>query len=164
MLILFFIIIAIVFLYWWNQKKSSLKAGDLAPDFRLQDDTGAWRTLSEFSQKKVVLYFYPKDDTPGCTTEACGLRDFRDVYANAGIVVLGVSYDSPESHRIFKEKYNLPFILLSDADKSVAKMYGAYTPLAAKRMTFLIDKGVIKYLYTKVNVESHAQEILERFK
>lgn len=162
-LILLITIVAI-FLYWWNTKdKTKLKAGYMAPDFSLQDETGAWRKLSDFSDKKVVLYFYPKDDTPGCTAEACGLRDMRDVYANRGIVVLGVSYDSPESHRAFKEKYQLPFMLLSDTDKSVSKAYGAYTPLYAKRMTFLIDGGQIKHIYTNINVTAHAQEILEKF-
>lgn len=104
---------------------SPLQPGIPAPDFSLQDHTGTVRTLSEFKGSYVVLYFYPKDDTPGCTKEACMIRDSYNDFETSGIVVLGVSKDSPESHVKFREKYELPFILLSDMDKSVINAYGA---------------------------------------
>ena len=94
-----------------------VKVGDPAPDFQVKDDSGKIRTLAEFRGKKVVLYFYPKDNTPGCTKEACSFRDGYSTLQDAGIVILGVSFDSPESHRKFKDKQKLPFILLSDEKK-----------------------------------------------
>ncbi len=103
-----------------------LSANQPAPDFSLADETGAVRTLSEFRGKPVVLYFYPKDDTPGCTTEACNFRDDYHVYAENGVVILGVSPDSPKSHAKFKAKYNLPFTLLADEDHRVCEMYGVW--------------------------------------
>jgi peroxiredoxin Q/BCP len=143
-----------------------LRTGDKAPDFELQDENGAWHEMSQYHDKKVVLFFYVKDDTPGCTTQACGLRDAAAEYAKHDIVVLGVSFDSPASHKAFKEKYNLPFILLSDPTKTISQKYGVYTEpnLHAKRTTFLIDKGIIKHIYHDINVETHAAKVLESFK
>jgi len=157
-----------LFLFAQEAVTMKLKIGDKAPDFKLKDETGTHRTLSEFAGKKVVVYFYPKDDTPGCTKEACSLRDGYREIQERGIVILGISYDSPESHRKFKEKYNLPFHLLSDDSKEVSKAYGAHkgilqalTPL---RMTFLIDeKGKIVHIFEKVNVSEHAREVLDAY-
>jgi len=148
--------------------KTLLKVGDPAPDFELKDDTGTLRSLKEFRGKKVVVYFYPKDDTPGCTKEACNFRDNYDLYEENHIVVIGINYDSPESHRKFKEKYNLPFILLTDADKQVAKAYGAYGGVmkffVPRRMTFLIDEqGKIVHIFEKVDVTNHARDVLKAF-
>ncbi|KXK32744.1 MAG: alkyl hydroperoxide reductase [Candidatus Brocadia sinica] len=145
-----------------------VKVGDPAPDFQVKDDTGKMRTLSEFRGKKVALYFYPKDNTPGCTKEACSFRDGYSALQEAGIVILGVSFDSPESHRKFKEKQNLPFILLSDGKKEVAEAYGAsgglLGSLMAKRYTYLIDEyGKIVHIFKKVDVKNHAQEVLQAF-
>lgn len=156
------------FLYAQEGTNMQLSVGDIAPDFRLKDETGTYRTLSEFTGKKVVIYFYPKDDTPGCTKEACSFRDgYREIQAQE-IVILGISYDSSSSHKKFKEKYNLPFSLLSDEKKEAAKAYGAYkgteqsqTPL---RITFLIDEnGKIVHIFEKVNVSEHAREVLDAF-
>ena len=148
-----------------ENSKMKLKVGDKAPDFKLKDDTGTTRTLSEFKGDDVVLYFYPKNDTPGCTKEACGFRDNYQGYVDNEITVLGISFDSVESHKKFKEKYNLPFILLSDEKKEVAKAYGAVGGLFSmfpKRITFLIDEnGKISHIYDKVAVTEHAEEILE---
>lgn len=145
-----------------------LKVGDSAPGFQLKDETGKMRTLAEFRGKKVVLYFYPKDNTPGCTKEACSFRDGYSILQEAGIVILGISFDSPESHRKFKDKYKLPFVLLSDEKKEVAKAYGAsggiLGSLMAKRYTYLIDEnGKIVYIFKKVDVNNHADEVLQAF-
>jgi peroxiredoxin Q/BCP len=139
-----------------------------APDFVLQDESGKWRTLAEFKDKKIVLYFYPKDDTPGCTKEACSFRDNKALYAQHDIIVLGVSYDSPESHKAFKEKYHLPFTLLSDPKKETAKAYGAYAGImkwfTPQRVTFLInEKGSIIKTMKDVDVSQHATNVLKAF-
>jgi len=151
-----------------EDSKVVLKVGDTAPDFKLKDDTGKWRTLSEFKGKQVVVYFYPKDDTPGCTKEACSFRDNYKGFEENGIIVLGISYDSPESHKEFKEKYNLPFILLSDEKKKVARAYGAYRGLTKalfpKRITFLINnEGKVMHIFEEVTVTEHANEVLAAF-
>ncbi len=148
--------------------ENGVAVGDTAPDFTLADQDGKPRSLSEFRGKKVVLYFYPKDDTPGCTKEACNFRDNIDLYEKHDIVVLGVSYDSPESHKKFAEKYHLPFILLADTTKAVAKQYGAYRGLTRflfpKRMTFLIDEtGTVIHIFEQVDVSNHAREVLQAF-
>lgn len=153
-----------IFALWGTSKKINI--GDAAPSFSLLDDTGTPRSLEEFLGKDVVLYFYPKDATPGCTKEACSLRDAFDIFKKHDIVVIGVSYDSVKSHKKFKEKYNLPFILLSDRKGKVAHKYGTdrhflgyFYPL---RRTFLIDKhGVIKDIIKDVTPVSHAEEILK---
>ncbi len=151
-----------------GENRPPLKIGDPAPAFQLRDDEGKWRSLEEFRGKKVVLYFYPKNDTPGCTKEACNFRDNYELYRKHDIEVIGISYDSPESHRRFKEKYQLPFILLSDSHKQVAKAYGAYGGVMKffmpRRMTFLIDEeGNIVHVFEKVDVSTHALEVLKAF-
>jgi thioredoxin-dependent peroxiredoxin len=147
-----------------------LKQGDKAPDFELKDQKGKTHKLSDY-KGKVVLYFYPKDDTPGCTKEACNFRDDFSEYKKRGITILGISADNPEKHSKFMEKYSLPFTLLSDPEKETIKNYGAYgekrfmgkTFLGIKRMTFLIEKGIIKKIYPKVDVSEHSKEILDFF-
>jgi peroxiredoxin Q/BCP len=145
-----------------------LAIGSIAPDFNLQDELGNWRTLSEFKGKKVVLYFYPKDDTPGCTKEACSFRDSASEYAKHSIIIIGINYDDTASHKAFKEKYHLPFILLSDSTRTVAKAYRAASVLfgyfVPKRLTYLINEdGTILKVFKKVDVASHAEDILEAF-
>ena len=105
---------------------STLNIGDIAPDFTLQDDAGQQVTLSALRGQKVVIYFYPKDDTPGCTTQACGFRDNYDAILNAGAIVLGISPDDVKSHAKFKQKFNLPFPLLADTDHAVCEAYGVW--------------------------------------
>jgi thioredoxin-dependent peroxiredoxin len=150
--------------------KKKLQQGDKAPNFKLQDETGAWRTLEEFRGQKIVLYFYPKDDTANCTKQACSFRDNIGVYAEKGIVVLGVNYDSPESHKAFKEKYRLPFTLLSDTTTKVAQEYGAYSKVPLlnryfpKRRTYLINEhGTVVRRLKNVEVATHAEDILKEF-
>jgi len=139
------------------------KVGDKAPAFEAQASDGATVKLADFAGKQnVVLYFYPKDDTPGCTKEACGVRDTIAELKGLDAVVLGVSFDSVESHNKFIEKYTLPFRLLADTDKAIAKAYGLASDhtLMAPRVTFIIDKaGKIAYVNPRVNPGSHAEEI-----
>ncbi len=143
----------------------SLQPGAPAPEFTLADHTGKMRTLSEFKGSYVVLYFYPKDDTPGCTKEACMIRDSYNDFETNGIVVLGVSKDSPESHVAFREKYQLPFTLLSDPDKVTINAYGADGLLFNKRITYVIDtNGVIVKIYPNVDPASHAIELVNDIK
>jgi peroxiredoxin Q/BCP len=143
---------------------AKLKVGDKAPDFALKDETGTIRTLAEFKDKNVALYFYPKDQTPGCTAQACSLRDGFSDLKNAGIVVLGISYDSPESHRKFKEKHHLNFTLLSDTDKEASRKYNVSGLLMPDRVTFLIDAdGIVIKILKDVNVKDHAHEIIKAF-
>jgi peroxiredoxin Q/BCP len=146
-----------------------LETGTLAPDFTLESDGSGPLSLSDFRGKKVVLYFYPKDDTPGCTTEACNFRDDYSALTGAGAVVLGVSPDSIKSHRSFKNKYELPFLLLSDPDHKVADAYGAWglkkmmgkSYMGIIRSTFVIDEtGKIMRVFPKVDVKQHSQEVL----
>jgi thioredoxin-dependent peroxiredoxin len=121
-----------------------LKAGERAPEFNLPDDTGTDRSLTELlSSGAIVLYFYPADFTPGCTRQACVLRDLHQEVQKAGLRVVGISPQSPESHARFRAKYNLPFVLLSDQHKAVIKMYGVNGPLgiAVRRASFLVDGG-----------------------
>jgi len=142
-----------------------LKVGDRAPDFTLTDERGLPRSLKNYLGKSpVVLYFYPKDFTPGCTAEACSFRDDYKLYEQKGAVVVGVSLDSVESHARFSEHYNLPFTLLSDNKKEVAKAYGVLGlgGLLAKRVTFIIDRsGSIAAIFSRVDVKQHSQEVLE---
>ncbi len=146
-----------------------LKENSIAPDFVLMDETGEMRKLSDFSGKDVVLYFYPKDDTPGCTTEACNFRDDYSAFDKAGVVILGVSPDSPASHAKFKAKYNLPFPLLADEEHKVCVMYGAWGKKqmygreyeGVLRTTYLIGKdGKIKKVFEKVKPAEHSAEIM----
>lgn len=143
-----------------------------APDFELADQNGALHRLSDYLGKRVVLYFYPKDDTPGCTTEACNFRDNYAVFEQNDIVILGVSADSEKSHAKFQDKYQLPFTLLSDADHAVCELYGVWglkkfmgrEYYGINRTTFLIDEaGKLVKIYKKVKPASHAQEIIEDF-
>lgn len=151
-----------------HKSRPAVAVGQLAPDFSLQDDTGQLVKLSGLRGKNVVLYFYPKDFTPGCTQEACSLQDIAQVYREHNIVILGVSYDGVKSHRQFKLKHGLRFALLSDLDRQVAKLYGANTGvknyLFPSRMTFLINtQGLIIKIFNQVEVTGHAQEILKYF-
>jgi thioredoxin-dependent peroxiredoxin len=139
------------------------KVGDKAPDFSAAASDGSTVKLTDVVGKgNIVLYFYPKDDTPGCTKEACGIRDTITDLKGLNAIVFGVSFDSVESHKKFIEKYSLPFVLLADTDKKVAIAYGVATdasPVAA-RVTFIIDKaGKIAYVNPKVNASAHAGEI-----
>lgn len=141
----------------------TLKEGDKAPDFILPSDEGKTISLSDFESKSnVVLYFYPKDKTPGCTKQACNFRDNLEEFKNLNTEVLGVSVDDVESHESFKEKENLNFILLADSDKEVSKKYGVLNLIGvASRVTFVIDKsGVIRKIYDKVDVDENYKEIL----
>jgi peroxiredoxin Q/BCP len=149
-----------------------LSAGDTAPDFTARDTDGNEVRLSDFRGRKVVLYFYPKDDTPGCTKQACSIRDSHSEFEERGIKVLGVSLDDAASHRKFTDKYELPFTLLADTDHAVADAYGVYGQkefmgkkyMGVSRVTFLIDeRGRIKRVMDKVNVDEHADEVLEAF-
>lgn len=143
--------------------------GTPAPSFSLQDQSGATRTLESFRGKWLVLYFYPKNDTPGCTTEACNFRDGQAFIGSLGAQVVGVSIDNTDSHKAFAEKYKLPFPLLADVDGAVAQRYGALSNWGvvkfAKRQTFLIDpQGVVRKVYPKVDADKHAQEVLTDLK
>jgi len=146
-----------------------LAENDLAPDFELIDETGQLRRLSEYRGKDVLLYFYPKDDTPGCTTEACSFRDDYSSYEKAGVVILGVSPDSPASHAKFKAKYHLPFTLLADTEHKVCELYGTWglkkmygkEYFGVLRTTFLIGKdGKIKKVFENVKPAEHSAEVL----
>lgn len=140
--------------------------GTSAPPFRLQDQNGVWHDLKQYQGKWVVLYFYPKDETPGCTTEACEFRDNIFAFRQAGAVLLGVSVDDVSSHRKFAEKHSLPFPLLADVEKTVAKNYAVlYKAMGilevARRETFIIDPtGRIAKHYSNVNPKSHADAVL----
>lgn len=146
-----------------------ISAGIPAPEFEMLDDTGASRKLSDFRGKNVVLYFYPKDDTPGCTKEACNFRDDYSAYEKAGVVILGVSPDSVESHVKFKKKFQLQFPLLADDEHKVCDAYGVWGPKkfmgkeyeGVLRTTFLIDTdGTIKKVYENVRPAEHSSELL----
>jgi len=151
----------------------SLLSGIQAPDFSLPDENNITRRLSDFHGRKVVLYFYPKDDTPGCTTEACGFRDDYSAFMKADLVVLGVSPDSVQSHKKFKEKYSLPFPLLADEGHKVCSEYGVWGPKknygrvyeGVLRTTFLIDpNGRVAKVFEKVRPAEHSEEVLEAAK
>jgi peroxiredoxin Q/BCP len=146
-------------------KSDSIREGDIAPDFTLVDQNGKAHTLSDYFGQKIVIYFYPKDDTPGCTKEACAIRDGYEEFISERIKVFGISYDDSESHKEFAEKYKLPFTLLSDTDKKTAKLYSANGILFAKRMTFLInEEGRIMKIFKNVDVSDHANEIIDEFR
>lgn len=151
-------------------ERSLLKAGDKAPDFTASDQNGTPVSLSDFKGKKVALYFYPKDNTPGCTTQACTIRDNFSALKEAGIVVLGISADDVKSHKKFETKFQLPFTLVADTDKTIANAYGVWglkkfmgkEHLGIFRTTFLINKkGIIEHVIEKVVTKDHATQILD---
>jgi len=155
-----------------NKVATILKEGGKAPEFAVPDQDGNVVRLKDLRGKKVVLYFYPKDDTPGCTKEACAFRDAWGKFKRRGIEVLGVSLDSEKSHQKFINKYDLPFRLLADTDRKLSESYGTYgekkfmgrTYMGNNRMTFLIDeKGKLKKVFSKVKPEDHAEEVLAAF-
>ena len=147
-----------------------LKNGDIAPDFTLLDSEGNAVSLSDFKGNKVIIYFYPKDDTSGCTKEACNFRDNYSQLKEKNVAVIGISKDSVSSHVKFKNKYDLPFILLSDPNHQVIETYGAYgekkmygrTYMGTIRMTYLVsEEGLILKIYDKVKPDKHVEEILK---
>lgn len=140
------------------------RTGERAPEFEAKDQDGNTVSLASFRGKPVVLYFYPKDDTPGCTAEACSFRDSMAILRDRGIVVLGVSVDSEESHEKFVSKYKLNFTLLSDRKKSIVRAYGAQSPFGtAKRETYIIGPdGIIKYVFPHVSTKTHANDVLKK--
>ena len=147
-----------------------LKEGQKAPDFTLNNQSGKAISLSDFKDRKIVLYFYPKDNTPGCTKEACNLRDNNEILKEKGVVVLGVSIDNEASHQKFIGKYDLNFDLLADTDKKVVNLYGVWGEksmygrkyMGTMRWTYLINEdGVIDKIYQKVSVSSHAEDIIK---
>ena len=145
------------------------EVGQPAPEFKMQDQNGDWRSLSDYRGKWVALYFYPKDDTPGCTTEACEFRDNIFAYKNLNAQILGVSLDDLESHKAFAEEYGLPFPLLADIEGLAATSYGVKTRMfgmtVAKRQTFIIGPGgVIAKHYEKVDPEEHSAQVLADLK
>jgi peroxiredoxin Q/BCP len=146
-----------------------VREGEPAPDFTLASDSGETVTLSSFRGRRIVLYFYPKDDTPGCTTQACGIRDAWSDFEDSGAVVLGVSPDDEGSHVEFKSKYGLPFTLLADPGHAVADAYGVWGELmidgeplpAVLRTTFVIDEdGNVARVFRKVDPNAHASDVL----
>ena len=149
---------------------TELQEGQRAPEFTAKDQEGNEVTLSQFLGKKVVLYFYPKDDTPGCTAEACDFRDNYQGLTAKGIVVLGVSVDDEKSHKKFIAKHNLPFTLLADTDKQIVEAYGVWgeknmygkTYMGTNRKTFLIDEqGNIAHIISKVDTKNSTAQVLE---
>jgi thioredoxin-dependent peroxiredoxin len=150
-----------------------IEAGIPAPEFTLLDENSKPRSLVEFHGKPLVLYFYPKDDTPGCTTEACNFRDDYDIYQKAGVTILGVSPNSPKDHIKFKAKYNLPFSLLADTEHKICEAYGVWgrKKFMGKeydgvfRTTFLVGPdGVILKVFENVKPDGHSKEVLEALK
>ena len=150
----------------------SLNVGDKAPDFVALNEFGKSISLSQFLGKKVVLYFYPKDMTPGCTAESCNLGENYSLLQEKGFIVLGVSPDSSKSHQKFIDKYNLPFSLIADEDKAVIKAFGVWGPKkfmgkeydGVHRTTFIIDEdGVIEKVFSKVKTKDHTNQILESY-
>src|SRR5262245_22113675 len=153
-----------------TNRGDQMKVGQKAPDFNVKDDAGKTVKLSDFKGKKIVLYFYPKDDTPGCTTEACNFRDGLAEIRKKGAVVLGVSADSTESHKKFKDKFDLNFPLLADTDRKLIEDYGVWKEksmygrkyMGVERTTYIIGKdGKVTHIFPKVKVSEHADEVLE---
>ncbi len=151
----------------------SIEMNQLAPEFQLKDDTGKTHSLFDYRGKPIVLYFYPKDDTPGCTVEACEFRDDYSVYEEAGITILGISPDNEKSHSKFKQKYDLPFTILADSDHVVSDLYGVWVEknmygrkyFGIKRTTFLIGAdGKILKIFENVKPKGHSSEVLSALK
>lgn len=149
-----------------GESLNELMIGSEAIDFESVDQNGKRVRLVEFRGKTVALYFYPKDNTPGCTVEACSFRDDMGILAKAGIVVLGVSTDSAESHKRFEKKHDLNFTLVADPDKKIVESYGVKGSFGtARRVTFLIDRnGIIRHIWPKVSPRGHGAEVLEKAK
>lgn len=150
-----------------------IEEGKLSPSFSLADQDGKTHSLKDYLGKKVVLYFYPKDNTPGCTTEACSFRDEFSDFKKVNAIILGVSADAVKSHKKFSEKFSLPFPLLSDESKKMIEAYGVWKEksmygkkyMGIERTTVIIDeKGKIKKIFPKVKVEGHTEEVLEALK
>lgn len=148
----------------------AITVGELAPDFTLQNEHGEEVTLSQYKGKNVILYFYPKDMTPGCTTQACDFRDRYEAFKDLNTVILGVSPDPIERHQKFIDKYDLPFPLLADTEKKVAKLYGVWKLkkmfgkefYGIERSTFIIDgEGILRKEYRKVRVKGHIEETFD---
>lgn len=149
-----------------------LNINDTAPSFEAKDQHGNTITLQMFKGRKVILYFYPKDDTPGCTAEACDLRDNYQILLDKGFVVIGVSADNEKSHQKFSQKYNLPFPLLIDSEKNICTNYGIWGPKkfmgrefeGINRTTFIIsEEGLIEHVFAKVDTQNHTTQILNYF-
>ncbi|MBI4055920.1 MAG: thioredoxin-dependent thiol peroxidase [Elusimicrobia bacterium] len=154
-----------------NKTTAPLEIGDKAPDFKLKDDADKEVSLSDFKGKTLVLYFYPKDDTPGCTKEACDFRDNYKRFQSKNTAILGVSRDSTDSHSKFKKKYNLPFPLLADEGGKMTEDYGVWLEksmygkkyMGIERTTFIIDpSGSIREIIRKVKVDGHSQDLLTK--
>jgi thioredoxin-dependent peroxiredoxin len=152
---------------------AQLKVGDKAPDFSGINQDGKKISLSDFKGKKLILYFYPKDNTPGCTAEACNLNDNYNSWLDKGFEVVGVSADSVESHRKFREKYGLKFDLIADTDKEILQAYNAWGEknmygkkyMGVLRTTYIIDEnGIIEEIFEKVETKNHTKQILEKIK
>ena len=152
-----------------EQEHAGLQVGQTAPDFTLSDQVGTSHHLAAYRGRWVLVYFYPKDDTPGCTKEACGIRDRFKEFQKIKAVVLGISADSVESHKKFSDKFQLPFPLLADTQRQVVQAYGVWgekqfmgkTYLGISRMSFLVDpKGMVAKIYPKVKPEEHTEDIL----
>ena len=150
----------------------NLNVGDKAPDFVALNEFGQSTSLSDFLGKKIILYFYPKDMTPGCTAESCNLGENYSLLQENGFIVLGVSPDSSKSHQKFIDKYNLPFSLIADEDKAIIKAFGVWGPkkfmgkeyVGVHRTTFVIDEyGVIEKVFSKVKTKDHTNQILESY-
>lgn len=151
---------------------SKLKIGDKAPLFEANDQNGTVIRLADFLGRKIVLYFYPKDNTPGCITQACNIRDGFSLLQAKGIAVMGISVDDEKSHKRFEEKYQLPFTLIADVDKSIVEKYGLWGVkkfmgkefMGTNRTTFLIDEhGNVAHIIEKVDTKNHTQQILEKW-
>ena len=150
-----------------------IPSGIQAPDFTLSDDNGVTRRLSDYRGQNVILYFYPKDDTPGCTTEACNFRDDYSAYVDAGVTILGVSPDTTKSHAKFKKKFGLPFPLLADEEHAVCEAYGVWAQkkfmgreyMGVLRTTYLVaPDGKIKKVFENVKPAEHSQEVIQAIK
>jgi peroxiredoxin Q/BCP len=149
---------------------TTLKEGDKAPNFTAKDQNGKTVSLSDFKGKNVILYFYPKDDTPGCTAEACSFRDNYQSMLNKGFEVIGVSTDDEKSHKKFETKYSLPFTLIADTDKSIVETYGVWIEknmygkkyMGTARTTFLINEaGIIDKIIDKVDTKNSSQQVID---
>ena len=149
-----------------------LKEGDIAPDFAITNQSGDVIKLSDFSDKKLIIFFYPKDNTPGCTAESCNLKDNYSSLLNDGFEVIGVSADSEASHQKFINKFSLPFQLLADTEKEMIKAYGVWGEKkfmgkvydGIHRTTFVINNGVVEKIFLKVKTKEHTKQIQESYK